>query len=130
MREIRYQAWLGHTMIQVTKMDFMKNASGEYENNGQGYFLDGENKGEHTGFRMSEVQFRQYTGLKDKNGKEIYEGDILDTHAQYDDIYIRRVVYERCGLTLEPGTGYTLTKSNERHFEVIGNIYENPELIN
>jgi hypothetical protein len=117
MREIKFRGYNGMDWIYSRSIDI------EYENDN--YYMFNYENGEW------EIVNRvgQYTCLKDLNGKEIYEGDILDTHAQFNDIYIRKVVYKDCGLVLEPGTGFTLTKGNERHFEVIGNIYENPELL-
>jgi hypothetical protein len=76
-----------------------------------------------------DLVWMQYTGLKDKNGKEIYEGDILNTHANFDTPYIREVVWKGCALEFKPITGFTLCETNTNHFEVIGNIYENPELL-
>ena len=65
----------------------------------------------------------QYTGLHDKNGKEIYEGDILATKNQYgkNDLVGQIAWIEK---EARFSTVYPLTR-----FEVIGNIYSNPELL-
>jgi uncharacterized phage protein (TIGR01671 family) len=81
------------------------------------------------------LEFMQYTGLKDKSDKEIYEGDIVLGLK-----YLKaKVVYGFCGFELHWIDGNTdkvrRRKSEEMFhntsivFEVIGNIYENPELL-
>jgi uncharacterized phage protein (TIGR01671 family) len=87
------------------------------------------------GANLFEVELMQYTGLKDKNGTEIYEGDIVKYTSELEN-GIFEVKYGNCrfyGLWIEANfMGITtdlfyLGCSNE--LEVIGNIYENPELL-
>jgi hypothetical protein len=68
----------------------------------------------------------QYTGLKDKNDKEIYEGDILeyDELKKYYEVMRHNGAYLVKGL-FEKGIYYPLNTLGK----VIGNIYENPELL-
>ena len=86
----------------------------------------------------------QYTGLTDKNGKTIFEGDIVN--IIYEEYLIENCVvvfgdynvfrdewgyrYSTCGFALkfDDGSGYTnLTRKNI--YEVVGNIHDNPELL-
>ena len=65
------------------------------------------------------IIYQQYAGLKDKDGREIYEGDIVN--IEYNRLGNKVVAFNegKCNLC-----GYNLSKCS-----VIGNIYENPELL-
>jgi uncharacterized phage protein (TIGR01671 family) len=96
-----------------------------------------------------EINIMQYTGLKDKNGKEIYEGDILrinhgdniDELEYYSDGDTYQVIFKdccywgKCIYTLRPSTTPLETLLSDLDYwepqskEIIGNIYKNPELI-
>jgi len=75
---------------------------------------------------------QQFTGLKDKNGKEIYEGDFIQNVA--DDgrrlsIFEIRWQQSCCGFVKEREDGRTFTLEISKYFEVVGNIYEHPNLL-
>ena len=77
----------------------------------------------------------QCTGLKDKNGKLIWENDIMVAHLDDsfpEDATYTRVVWDNNGFcTKEQGSEdiSPLDKFDQEHFEVCGNIFDNPELL-
>ena len=73
----------------------------------------------------------QYIGLQDKNGKEIYEGDIVRTYHKLFTVAWSDTFYGFALVTKSHGASESMTFPNFRHYdwEVIGNIYENPEML-
>lgn len=70
----------------------------------------------------------QYTGLTDKNGKKIFEGDICQHRSYYSDNIVISVVTYTDGQFLampDKNSGFNLSDK----LEVIGNIHDNPELL-
>jgi len=87
-------------------------------------------------------KFDLFVGLKDKNGKEIYERDkikVLEVYNNKEKEYITDIIFEESAFLCKSGSSYYDTFINSWHnpdkryplieFEIIGNPYENPELI-
>jgi len=122
MREIKFRAYK-HVDTPGTNNGGehrMERVSGWHESKRHKYIsLENWNSPQ----RREEWTIMQYTGLKDKNGKGIYEGDILDRVINPLPKYMRVVEWR----TERNRNGWNIAKG-EAH-EIIGNIYENPELL-
>jgi len=136
MREIKFRVW-DNKRNKIIYADGMKSI--ELYDDGSGMIRDIEDKillevGEDNPTLM------RYTGLKDKNGKEIYEGDVLEWKSSnpFSINEIRRVkvtftqaLFWCIGLGGIPRFGVYLGELlAEEKCHIIGNIYENPELLN
>lgn len=107
MREIKFRAWDGKKMDRVHTLWL------QYVE--KDWYIPGDKKYE---------AIMQYTGLKDKNGKEIYEGDILKFNTKGGNEMVYEVKWK--------GKGFKPTRmseDNQEEIEIIGNIYENKELL-
>ena len=113
MREIKFRAWdkLNKEMNNIEFINFQERRA--YKNDVS--YLN-----------FNDTELMQYTGLNDKNGKEIYEGDIL--FESFGEEYFK-VVFEN-GIFRAEADGYSSDLENYDDIcEVVGNIYENPELM-
>ncbi len=85
---------------------------------------------ENTAYAVDPATVGQYTGLKDKNGREIYEEDIIKTDFSYAT-WIGFVHFNKGNVELVDSdkNGQYLTLSVLSDIEIIGNIHDNPELL-
>ncbi len=125
-REIKFRCWDNkeNRYVRIQNLNFVDNqpSSVSYHKKGHKGF---------TNTRYPNFILEQYTGLKDRNGKEIYEGDIVTMEYDLDDLesddYYLITFSNGC---FRVGNGYV----NEAgpylsDWQVIGNIHENLELI-
>ena len=137
-REIKFRAWDSKKkkMLQdVQNYHWCENCANEY-NEGTEYPAV-----QHFGnfvkkqYEADRFEVMQFTGLKDKNGKEIYEGDIVKFKEEGCSEYFRKskVFFERGSFKVfdffNSETELYDFIGNSYHLEVIGNIYENKHLL-
>ncbi len=129
MREIKFRAWdkSQNKMYQVRGINF----------DNEDLWLK-INETQIMGANLFEVELMQYTGLKDKNGKEICQGDIVECKCgNTGKTILRQVEYIGVSFCTKNGSFYN-QKTKQREYcyiplkpyvKVVGNIYENPELL-
>lgn len=133
MREIKFRAWDKERNIMIG-VDYPDNWGNE----------DDEYWGDVFEIGLSEItdiaqndrfELMQYTGLKDKNGKEIYEGDVI---RYFEGCTIGVVIFGECvfesyyvvmGWTVSGAYDFMFYQEEANRMEIIGNIYENPDLV-
>ena len=127
MREIKFRAWdklLGF-MVEPTKYHITLDGQMYFNNDGDKYC------------QSEKLIAMQFTGLTDKNGVEIYEGDLISKDYPFDateniTTETGEVRYMECGFCIWFEDDYDawcfLQDPSKRHY-VVGNIYENPELL-
>lgn len=128
MRVPKFRAWdkLRKIMLPVGDVDTSYKLVYLEEDNGYRCEMD-----------FDEIELMQSTGLKDKNGKEIFEGDIVKYKSKkgtFTDIATYSKFYAFFGLKDDTGDlicsfDWLLENIKQGDIEVIGNVYENPELL-
>ena len=130
MREIKFRVWNPRDKkihYDITGFEFYNDGTMS------GVFIDG------AFFLLEEVELMQYTGLHDKNGKEIYEGDIVEKET-FDDTKPNCIAksYAKVMYIEELAGFYLVYKNNKILWEVsqdkyniavVSTIYDNPELL-
>ena len=123
MREIKFRAWVKEkkAIFEVILIDYVSKKV-TYLLERVWHLLNIRHD------KFNDVELMQYTGLKDKNNKEIYEGDIIFLRGSKYKVIFKtegaRFVLRNDEFELE----ITFINNNNERMEIIGNIYENPEL--
>jgi uncharacterized phage protein (TIGR01671 family) len=126
MREIKFRAWDKRKRIMVYRNE---NESADYWDGVYGTEVELIN----SILNDSSYEFMQYTGLKDINGKEIYEGDIVETDLGKGIVVFDSAAFLIRNLEDDEYYGFddffSLYEGGCYLVEVIGNIYEHPHLL-
>ena len=77
--------------------------------------------------KLQDIEIMQYTGFEDESGKEIYEGDIVKTPSFIESVAFFDGSYFTVGKHGKKETSHFLTPGS--YYKVIGNVWENPELL-
>ena len=132
MRKIEFRAWIKNYNCYADVLGFE-----------QGRLFVQFQSGERAQHRLyvpiEDCVLEQYTGLKDKNGQKIYNGDIVSEEFEYGGektktIWQVRWCDDECAFELHYVSGlevddFSLNADDEEDYEIIGNIHQNPELL-
>ena len=125
MREIKFRVYIKKTkemlpvvsIVQMNDEEWLRVFPKWYDRN----FLESE----------WDIVLMQYTWLKDKNGKYIYDGDILKWEDSLWRLFVYPVTWcdDKSGFILDSENFSLWIYKKYKGFEIIGNVYENPELL-
>ncbi len=126
MRDIKFRAWADKKMVDVLSIDFkLKDICVYRFHCDEKYFVV---------YDINNVNLMQYTGIKDKNGVEIYEGDIVKL-SRFNN-WLNEVVFDEenasfklISVDKQFASSYFSNFEDKSKLVVVGNIYENPELL-
>lgn len=121
MREIKFRVWI-KDQKRIMPVSNLRVIDGKISVAYGGDF--------HVYFFEDEIELMQFTGLKDKSGKEIYEGDIVSWGGSMYGF--GKVVYERYSFLVKYKLGEVEDEMYFNHpdaYTIIGNIHETPELL-
>ena len=135
MREIKFRAWDEGNKTLHKEVEFIRSG---LEDNDWIIFKSDKQKLEddvvlNNPYFQQQIKLMQYTGLKDKNNKEIYEGDLLKVELDWGyglakiivEIYFKDGCFRAKALNSHEDT--LLIELS--YFDIIGNIYENSEML-
>lgn len=138
-RVIRFKAWNGYRKIMADYVSAIQN--GDTQGTPSSVNVIVNRKNETWDIKNDNVELLQFTGMRDVNGKGIYIGDIVNVWSDASELTMEPMVNEvvsedslgRPGVFLKPARTHFIEPclhdywSNQ--FEVIGNVHENPELL-
>jgi len=129
MREIKFRAWNKKEKVMINSVEdefaVVSNGWIILEDNNDDYGTSWFSDRNHIEDPANLI-LMQYTGLKDKNGKEIYESDLL----KRPDGAIEEIVFDAGSFCIKYKDSIFDFIAEDNNLEIIGNIYEHPNLIN
>ena len=125
MRDYKFRAWdtESEMWLQITAFDTKESRESD------GYTLEGVfHDGDYAGYEG--IVLMQWTGLYDRNGKEIYEGDIAKSGKR---LFVAKWNDDIASFVWEPLDGESsypcFNVGTVKNMEIVGNVFENPELL-
>ncbi len=118
MREIKFRAWHKDSKIMFD-VNGMSPTAAEEKRNGMNFV-----------YSRGDVVLMQYTGLRDRNGKEIFEGDIAEHNGKLKSVV--EYIADDAGFKLinkRMGKMHMDYEYFSRYVKVVGNIFENSEML-
>ncbi|WP_434108464.1 YopX family protein [Levilactobacillus brevis] len=130
----KFRAWNGYRKIMADYVSAIQNGDTQGTPSSVNVIVNGKN--ETWDIKNDHVELLQSTGLKDANGKEIYEGDIIVSKPNDPTFEPLKIGVVKCS-KIDAGWSYRTatdeyniwTSGKYRTYEIIGNVYENPELL-